>query len=256
MDVHKGYALNVRGRLFDLSRPKVMGIVNCTPDSFYPDKDEDVWGADILDIGAYSTRPGHGDVSEDEEMRRLAQFFDEHHDLMGGKKLLSVDTFRASVARVCVEKYGVGIVNDVSGGKDREMFRVVTELRVPYILTHSETYCGMAQMLKDLIVKVQMLRDMGNNDIIIDPGFGFGKTLEDNYDVMTHLEQLLLLDLPILVGVSRKSMIQKVLDCDAEHALNGTTVLNTLALEKGANILRVHDVKAAREVIDLLDSLG
>lgn len=255
MNNPNAYSLNVSGRLLDLSSPKVMGIVNYTPDSFYQGVSDDVWDADILDIGAYSTRPGHEEVSEEEEMRRLEAFFAAHPHLVGGTVPLSIDTFRASVARRCIEEYGVGMVNDVSGGRDAEMFRTVAELRVPYVLTHSEEFHGVAAMLKDLIIKVQTLRDLGMNDIIIDPGFGFGKTLEDNYDVMRNLEQMKALALPILVGVSRKSMIQKALGCSAEQALNGTTILNTLALRKGANILRVHDVSEAREIITILDKL-
>lgn len=251
-----GFSLNIRGRLTDLSEPKVMGIVNCTPDSFYPVTADDVWSADILDIGAYSTRPGHEEVSENEEMSRLRRFFAQHTELVGGNRPMSIDTFRASVARMCVEEFGVGIVNDVSGGVDKDMFLTVTRLGVPYVLTHCSEYKGVPAMMKDLIVKVQILRDMGQNDIIIDPGFGFGKTLDDNYDVMRNLSQLHILELPILVGVSRKSMIQKPLGCTADDALNGTTILNTFALMNGAHILRVHDVAAAREACTLLLRLG
>lgn len=252
MRIPLDFSLNIRGRLVDLSAVKVMGIVNCTPDSFFrAGASDDVWDADILDIGAYSTRPGHGDVSEEEERNRLKAFFGSHKELTVGDRLMSVDTFRASVARMCVEEYGVGMVNDVSGGADREMFRTVAELGVPYVLTHSGEYRGLSEMMKELIEKVQTLRDLGQNDIVIDPGFGFGKTLDDNYDVLANLEQLHLLDLPILVGLSRKSMIQKALGCTASEALNGTTALNTIAVMKGARILRVHDVKEAREIVRL-----
>lgn len=254
---NRPYSLNVGGRLFRLDEPKVMGIVNCTPDSFYREP-EDVSGTvadekpDILDVGGYSTRPGHEDVPVEEEMRRLREFFESKDSERYAGCVVSVDTFRADVARMCVEEYGVHIINDVSGGADPDMFRAAAELRVPYVLTSNE---NMQSSVLTLIKKVQQLRDMGQNDIIIDPGFGFGKNLDENYEMMRRLDEFQILDLPLLVGISRKSMIQKVLGCNAREALNGTTVLNTIALTKGADILRVHDVKEAREAIKLVESL-
>lgn len=254
---NRPYSLNVGGRLFRLDEPKVMGIVNCTPDSFYREP-EDASGTvadempDILDVGGYSTRPGHEDVPVEEEMRRLREFFESKDSERYAGCVVSVDTFRADVARMCVEEYGVHIINDVSGGADPDMFRTAAELRVPYVLTSNE---NMQSSVLTLIKKVQQLRDVGQNDIIIDPGFGFGKNLDENYEMMRRLDEFQILDLPLLVGISRKSMIQKVLGCNAREALNGTTVLNTIALTKGADILRVHDVKEAREAIKLVESL-
>ncbi len=233
-----------------------MGIVNCTPDSFYrEDSDGKALGMvsdgempDILDVGGYSTRPGHEDVAVEEEMRRLRSFFKSSDFDKYAGCVVSVDTFRADVARMCVEEYGVHIINDVSGGADSKMFRTVTELGVPYVLTSNE---NMQSSVLTLIRNVQQLKDMGQNDIIIDPGFGFGKNLDENYEMMRRLDEFQILDLPLLVGISRKSMIQQVLGCNAREALNGTTALNTIALMKGADILRVHDVREAKEAIDV-----
>lgn len=255
------YTINVHGRLLDLSVPRVMGILNATPDSFFSDSrmqtEREIadrateiveQGGDIIDVGAYSTRPGATDVPVEEEMARLRFALQvirrEHPDAV-----LSVDTFRADVARMCVEEYGVGIINDVSEMTDEAMARTVARLGVPYILMSVQP--ALREMLIGFADKVQRLRDYGAKDIIIDPGFGFGKTLEQNYQLMYELEKLHVLGLPLLVGISRKSMIYKRLNCTPAEALNGTTVLNTIALTKGASILRVHDVREAVETIRL-----
>jgi len=263
----------------DLSDPKVMGIINVTPDSFYRGsrhmqkdsvleqvekmKDE---GADIIDLGSYSSRPGAEHISEEEEMSRLLpaleQIRKKHPEV-----ILSVDTFRPQVARRVVEDYDVDIINDISGGElGPSMFETVAHLGVPYIMMHMKgTPQNMKErahyedMLKEITLyfssKLDQLRQLGAKDIILDPGFGFGKTIEHNYLLLKRLDELKIFGLPILVGLSRKSMIYKVLDLDPAQSLNGTTVLNTLALFSGANILRVHDVKEAREVIALKDKL-
>lgn len=255
------YTINVHGRLLDLSVPRVMGILNATPDSFFSasrmqtereiaDRATEIveQGGDIIDVGAYSTRPGAADVPVEEEMTRLQFALQvirrEHPDVV-----LSVDTFRADVARMCVEEYGVGIINDVSEMADEAMARTVARLGVPYILMSVQP--ALREMLIGFADKVQRLRDYGAKDIIIDPGFGFGKTLEQNYQLMYELEKLHVLGLPLLVGISRKSMIYKRLNCTPAEALNGTTVLNTIALTKGTSILRVHDVREAVETIRL-----
>lgn len=273
--------LNIRGRLIDLSQALVMGIVNVTPDSFYAASrlatDEAQLrerierlvqeGADLIDIGAYSSRPGADFVSQEEEQARLKPILSliqrEYPDLM-----VSVDTFRSEVARWAVGEYGVGLINDISGGDlDAEMFRTVTELQVPYIMMHMRGTPQTMQSLTDyddvglevldsFIYKSEQLRSMGLHDLIIDPGFGFAKTLEQNYQLMNYLPRFReALGLPLLVGISRKSMIYKYLNITAEESLNGTTVLNTYALLSGANILRVHDVRAAREAVQLCTML-
>lgn len=260
MNISKPYSLNVGGRLMDLTVPLVLGIVNCTPDSFFKLSraevgkwTEDVADADIIDVGAYSTRPGHGDVSVEEEKERLRRFLPEMKERVGENVVISVDTFRAEVARMCVEEYGVGIVNDVSGGVDEGMFETVAELGVPYVLTDNpeDGFGCVEDSIVRLLKKMQTLRQLGQKDIIVDPGIGFGKTLDENYEVMSKLELYHSLDVPLLVGVSRKSMIQNVLNCSADEALNGTTVLNTAALMRGADILRVHDVKEAKETVKI-----
>ena len=255
------YTINVHGRLLDLSVPRVMGILNATPDSSFSDSrmqtEREIaertteivgQGGDIIDVGAYSTRPGATDVPVEEEMARL-RFALQVIRREQPDAILSVDTFRADVARMCVEEYGVSIINDVSEMTDEAMARTVARLGVPYILmsvqpTLRETLIGLAD-------KVQQLRNQGAKDIIIDPGFGFGKTLDQNYQLMYELEKLHVLGLPLLVGISRKSMIYKRLNCTPAEALNGTTVLNTIALTKGASILRVHDVREAVETVAL-----
>ena len=242
------YTINVHGRLIDLSEPQVMGILNVTPDSFYAGSRKQTeqeiaeranqiveQGATMIDIGGYSTRPGAGEVSECDEMDRL-RF-----------------TFRPDVARMSVEEFGADIINDVSEGS-AEMFRMVSRLRVPYILMSVKP--TLREILLGFAEEVQQLRDQGAKDIILDPGFGFGKTLEQNYEVMDQMEKLQVMELPILVGISRKSMIYKLLQLTANDALNGTTVLNTIALLKGASILRVHDVKEAVECVKIVKTLN
>lgn len=270
------YSINVGGRLMSLDRPQVMGILNVTPDSFYAgsrkqtereiaERSDQIIaeGATMIDIGAFSTRPGAPEVSEEEEMARL------RHGLEIVRRqqpdaVLSVDTFRPDVARMAVEEYGVAIINDVSEGgltgvvntplEQEEgpypaIFRMVARLGVPYILMSVKP--TVEDMLMAFSHEVQQLRDLGVKDIILDPGFGFGKTLEQNYQLLANMEKLEALDLPLLVGVSRKSMIFKLLGTDPMGSLNGTTVLHTIALQKGASILRVHDVKEAVETIKI-----
>ena len=256
-----------------------MGILNATPDSFYvgsrtqterelAERAQQVLseGGAIIDVGAYSTRPGAADVSAEEEWERLANALQVVRR-EAPEAILSVDTFRAEIARRCVETFGVSIINDISGGDaDAQMFDTVAELRVPYVLMHcqgtpqtmqqSPSYKNVtAEVITDLSRKVRQLRQRGMRDVIIDPGFGFGKTLEHNYTLLRQLEDFRIFDLPLLIGISRKSMITKPLDITADEALNGTTTLNAFALMKGAHILRVHDVKAAVEVVKLFTFL-
>lgn len=274
----KKYSLNLRGRLVEIDKPLVMGIINATPDSFYSDSRmldaHDIackanemaqQGADIIDLGACSTRPGAQVVDASEEIMRLNVAVKAVRQAVGSEILLSVDTFRASVARHCVEELGVDIINDISGGDlDQLMHSTVAQLQVPYVVMHMRgtpatmqqftNYDGdvAAVVLEELARKVDALHQCGINDVIADPGFGFAKTVEQNYRILSQLEVFHALDVPLLVGISRKSMIQRVLNCDAAHALNGTTALNTIALMKGAHILRVHDVKAAVEARTLV----
>ena len=271
--------INVNGRLMDLSEPQVMGILNVTPDSFYAgsrsETEKDIVhrlhqiideGASIIDIGGYSSRPNAEHISAEEEMNRLRnglEIIRKHHP----DAVVSVDTFRADVAKMCVEEYGAAIINDISAGQmDEAMFPTIAQLGVPYIIMHMKGTPQDMQVcpkydhfLKEIFYyfseKVQKLRDLGVKDIIIDPGFGFAKTLEHNYELMNHLEEFSLFELPLLVGVSRKSMIYKLLGNTPEEALNGTTALNTIALLKGANILRVHDVKEAVESIKIVQKM-
>ncbi len=274
------YSLNCSGKLLSLDAPKVMGILNATPDSFFAGSRKQTEreliervqqilseGGSIIDVGAYSTRPGAAVVSAEEEWKRLEQALRIVHR-EAPEAILSVDTFRADIARRCVETFGVSIVNDISGGDaDAQMFDTVADLRVPYVLMHCQgtpqtmqqapTYKNVtAEVITDLSRKVRQLRQRGARDIIIDPGFGFGKTLEHNYTLLRQLEDFRIFDLPLLVGISRKSMITRPLDITADEALNGTTALNAFALMKGANILRVHDVKAATEVVKLYSLLS
>lgn len=272
-------SLNVNGRLLDFSTPQVMGILNVTPDSFYAGSrsrteaeiaaracqilDE---GASIIDIGAYSSRPNAEHISPEEEMQRLRtglEILNRNHP----DAIISVDTFRAEVARQCVEEYGAAIINDISAGEmDEQMFPTVARLNVPYIMMHMQgTPQNMQKephyenLLKEVFMyfarKVRQLRDLGMKDIILDPGFGFGKTLEHNYELMAHLEEFGIFELPLLVGVSRKSMIYRLFGATPQEALNGTTVLDTVALMKGADILRVHDVREAVEAVRLIEKL-
>ena len=271
--------INVKGQLLDLSIPQVMGILNVTPDSFYAGSrmqtEEDIAararqiideGAAIIDIGAYSSRPNAEHISAEEEMNRLRtglEILNRNHP----EAIISVDTFRADVAAQCVNEYGVAIINDIAAGEmDDRMFQTVAGLGVPYIMMHMQgTPQNMQKephydnLIKDVFLyfarKVQQLRDLGVKDIILDPGFGFGKTLEHNYELMAHLEEFRIFELPLLVGVSRKSMIYKLLGGTARDALNGTTTLNTVALMKGARILRVLDEKEAVEVVKIYSAL-
>ena len=272
MSSASSYSINVGGKLLSLDVPIVMGILNATPDSFYQHHEgaEAIRlrtrqmlseGAAILDVGACSTRPGFTPPDEQEEMRRLREALavvrEEAPDAV-----VSVDTFRASVAKMCVEEFGVQMVNDISGGElDKEMFRMVAELHVPYVLTHNKALAiegkqeVVSEVLRDLGGKVEALHELGVCDIIIDPGFGFGKTLEENYILMQNLEVLHELHLPLLVGVSHKSMIYKLLGTTPGEALNGTTALHTVALMKGAHILRAHEVREAMECIKICQML-
>ena len=271
--------INVNGRLMDLSTPRVMGILNVTPDSFYAGSrmqteeaiaqrvrqivDE---GADMIDIGAYSSRSNADHVSQEEEMERLRMGLAVLRRV-APEAVVSVDTFRADVARMCVEEYGVAIINDIAAGEmDGKMFETVADLRVPYIMMHMQgTPQNMQQrphydnLLKEVFLyfakKVQQLRDLGVKDMILDPGFGFGKTLEHNYELLAHLEDFSVFELPLLVGVSRKSMIYKLLDTTPADALNGTTVIDTICLLKGADILRVHDVRQAVETVKIVEKM-
>ena len=264
--------INVRGRLIDLSTPKVMGILNATPDSFYcgsrkqtereiADRANQIMaeGGTFIDVGAFSTRSGAVEVSEEEETERLKRAIAivrrEQPDAP-----ISVDTYRPLVARRCIEEFGADIINDVSEGgitgivdtpihEQGDMFKTVGELKVPYILMSVKS--NMHDMLKAFAEEVQTLRDYGAKDIILDPGYGFGKTLDENYEILSEAERLLTLELPVLVGVSRKSMIFKLIGGDPTTSLNGTTVLNTISLMKGAAILRVHDVREAWECVKL-----
>lgn len=263
--------LNLRGRLLELREPQIMGILNVTPDSFFsesrtPDEEHIAQrvkqmmndGADMIDIGGYSSRPGANDVSTEEEMNRLRRGLRIIRNLYPDVPV-SVDTFRADVARMCIEEEGADIINDISGGMmDRQMFRTVAQLHVPYIMMHMQGTPDSMQLaphyenLRQEVMlyfaeRIDRLCQMGVKDIIVDPGFGFGKTMEHNYELMAHLEDFHVFGLPLLVGISRKSMIYKLLGGTPQTSLNGTTVLNTIALTKGAHILRVHDVKEAVE---------
>lgn len=258
------YTLNVHGLLMDLRVPQVMGILNATPDSFYAESRRQTEteivercqqivseGGTIIDVGACSTRPGAEVVSEAEEMERL-RFALAVVRREQPAVVVSVDTFRPDVARMAVEEFGADIINDVSEGTP-EMFRMVARLGIPYILMSVQP--TMRDTLLVFAQKVQQLRDFGAKDIILDPGFGFGKTLEQNYQMMNELERLRVMELPVLVGVSRKSMIYKKFGCTANESLNGTTSLNTIALMKGADILRVHDVREAVECVQIVNSI-
>lgn len=270
------YTINVRGRLIDLGSPKVMGILNCTPDSFYAGSRKQTEheiaeranqiiseGGTMIDVGAFSTRPGAQEVSEEEEMTRLKAALKTVRSVQPDA-IVSVDTYRPAVARRCIEDWGADIINDVSEGgitgivntpihEAENMFDVVGELEVPYILMSVKS--NLHDMMIAFADEVQQLRDRGAKDIILDPGFGFGKTLEQNYEIYNGMEQLAALHLPLLVGISRKTMIYKLVGGDPSTALNGTTVLNTAALFKGAGILRVHDVREAVEAVQIVSAI-
>ena len=270
------YTLNIRGKLIDLATPKVMGILNCTPDSFYvgsrKQTEHDIAeranqiiqeGGTMIDVGAFSTRPGAKEVSEEEEMARLKAALQvvrrEQPDAV-----VSVDTYRPNVARHCIEDWGADIINDVSEGgltgivntpihETENMFDIIGQLKVPYILMSVKS--NLHDMMISFADEVQQLRNRGVKDIILDPGFGFGKTLQQNYEIYNDMERLGTLQLPLLVGISRKTMIYKLVGGDPTTALNGTTVLNTAALLKGAGILRVHDVQEAVESVKILSAI-
>lgn len=270
----KKKSINCGGKILNLDEPLVMGILNATPDSFFDGgkhtdekniiafvKQQLADGAAIIDVGGYSSKPGAAEVSEKEELNRVIPVIRllklEFKDL-----IISIDTFRSAVAREAI-KNGAGLINDISAGElDNKMFDVVAEFNVPYIMMHMQgtpqtmqnnpTYQNVTREVMDYFIeKTAILRQKGVNDIIIDPGFGFGKTIEHNYQLLRELNHFTIFELPMLVGVSRKSMITKALNISSIEALNGTTILNTLALTKGANILRVHDVKEADEVVKL-----
>lgn len=279
MNTPSSYTINVRGRLLDLSTPLVMGILNATPDSFYSGSrmqtDEQIAlrarqiveeGGAMIDLGAYSSRPGAADVSAEEETERLRRAMAIIRSVYPDIPV-SIDTFRAEVARRCIEDFGADIINDISGGQlDGEMFSTVARLNVPYILMHmrgtpqtmqqqADYKDVTAEVLRYFGEKVDLLHSMGVKDIVLDPGYGFAKTLEQNYELLARQQVFEVLGLPILVGVSRKSMICKTLGCTPDEALNGTTVLHALALQRGANILRVHDVRQAVEAVKLVGML-
>lgn len=268
--------INLNGKLHDLSTPVVMGILNVTPDSFFAgsryeteksiaERTEQIVteGGTIIDVGAYSSRPDAADISPDEEWERLRTAL---HIIRktAPDAAISVDTFRASVANRALEEFGVAIINDISGGNlDDEMFATVGKWRIPYVLMHMkgtpqtmQQQCSYDNMIQEMFLyfsaKTEILRSYGVCDIIIDPGFGFSKSLDQNYELLDQLSEFSIFDLPILAGVSRKSMIYKLLGNTPDECLNGTTVLNTIALTKGASILRVHDVKEAVEAIRLV----
>ena len=271
--------INCAGKLIDLSIPKIMGILNITPDSFYDggryNSDKKILdhvekmiidGAVFIDIGAYSSRPGGVDIDENEELKRIIPAIE-----LVNKKfpeiIISIDTFRSKIAEACLNS-GAAIINDISASQlDEKMMETISKYNVPYIIMHMKgnpqnmmdktNYDDMLQeMIKYFSKKINQAISYKINDIIIDPGFGFAKNIKQNYDLLNHLDLLKILDKPIMVGISRKSMIYKSLDSTPEEALNGTTVLNTVALIKGASILRVHDVKEANECIKLIGSLN
>ena len=276
------YSINVNGKMIDLSQTRVMGILNVTPDSFYSEsraqtkemvvarvREMLAQGADIIDVGACSTRPGSEPASAQEEMQRLRMALRTIRQEVADV-VLSIDTFRPDVAKMAVEEFGADIINDVGEGSASplgsakncqlstvnsplEMFRTVSRLGVPYVLMSRQP--TVETILMDFAERVQQLRDIGQKDIILDPGFGFGKTMEQNFAVLNEQDRLLVMGLPLLVGVSRKRMVYNTLGTTPAEALNGTTVLNTIALMKGASILRVHDVREAVESVRLVKSL-
>ncbi|MCC8145626.1 MAG: dihydropteroate synthase [Bacteroidales bacterium] len=270
---------NVRGELIDLSSPKVMGILNITPDSFFTasrkQSKEDIIerilkileeGADIIDVGAYSSRPNADFVSEEEEWKRLKYGLEILFDIEPNA-IVSIDTFRSKIAQKSVEEFGASIINDISGGElDPQMFDTIADLQVPYIIMHMRgtpktmmEYTHYNHLLQDIILyfskKINILHQKGVNDIWIDPGFGFSKTTDQNYELLYKMDKLSIFELPILVGISRKTMIREVLDISASDALTGTVALNMFSLIQGANIIRVHDVKEAVETVQLFNKL-
>ncbi len=260
------YTINIKGRLMSLAEPQVMGIMNVTPNSFYAgsrvqteeairSRVEQVKreGATIIDVGACSTNPFLERLTtEDEEMGQLDMALAIMRD-MGNDLPVSIDTFRPKVAQMCIEKYGVDIINDISTGEDPAMFPLVAKTGTPYILMSQKA--TLRDILIEFAAKVQQLRDLGQKDIILDPGFGFGKTMEQNFELLDQTDRFSVMDLPVLVGISRKRMIYQTLGITADESLNGTTVLNTMALMRGASILRVHDVKEAVQAVELYKRL-
>jgi len=270
--------INCKGQLIDVSTPKVMGVLNVTPDSFFDGgmyKDNVAIlkqveqmlnaGATFIDIGAYSSRPNADHVTEDEELQRILPIVKLILDTFP-ETLISIDTFRSSIAKACIEA-GAALINDISAGKlDANMLKTIAALQVPYIMMHMrgtpQTMQSLTEyddLVKDMLFyfseRVATARNLGIIDVIIDPGFGFAKTLEQNFELLNNLEMFKMLEKPLLIGVSRKSMIYKTLETSAQNALNGTTVLNTISLQKGASILRVHDVKEAVEAVKLVEAL-
>lgn len=276
--LYRKSTVNIQGKLVDLALPSVMGVLNITPDSFFKgsriDSIDDALlrvenflnqGAQFIDLGAYSSRPGAANISVEEEMQRIIPFVEAIHQRFP-EAIISIDTFRASVAKNAIHA-GAHMINDISAGSlDTEMFETIAALNVPYIIMHMK---GTPQNMQELAEyknvsievsnyfsdKIAALRALGVKDVILDPGFGFSKTIDHNYEMLQHLEDLQIFGLPILVGVSRKGMIHKFLQTSPAEALNGTTVLNTIALMKGANILRVHDVKEAVECVNLVQKM-
>lgn len=272
------FSLNLRGHLVEFTRPQIMGILNVTPDSFYAasrqfDADSIASyaecmianGADMIDLGAYSSRPGADEVTEKEEIARLELGIRTIREKVSDSVIISIDTFRSEVARIAIEEFGADIINDISGGDlDKNMYATVASFGAPYILMHMRgTPASMqsmteyedvtADVLADLARKLSILNDYGINDVIVDPGFGFAKTLEQNYRLMRNLELFHVLGRPLLIGISRKSMIYKAIDRNPEDALTGTTVLNTISLLQGASILRVHDAREASDAVKLVN---
>lgn len=271
--------MNFKGILRSFDRPLVMGILNMTPDSFYADSrvsgeievisrvrrllDD---GADIIDVGGYSSRPGADNVTEEEEINRIEKPIKIIHKEFPDV-LISIDTFRANVARVALNS-GASMINDISGGMiEPQIMNVAAEFSAPYILMHMrgtpqtmQTFTDYQDIVKDLVcyfqIQIQKAKNVGVIDIILDPGFGFSKNIDQNFELLKRMDEFKVLDCPLLVGVSRKSMVYKFLEISAEESLNGTTVLNTFALNKGASVLRVHDVKEARQAVDLMQKLS
>ncbi|MCQ2974420.1 MAG: dihydropteroate synthase [Bacteroidales bacterium] len=273
-------SINCKGQIIDFSVPKIMGIVNITPDSFFQNSrcnsEKEIIsrvsqmisdGANFIDIGAYSTRPGCDFVSEDDEICRI-KFALNIISKEFPNALISIDTYRSKVAKISVEEYGASLINDISAGQlDNEMFNTIANLKIPYIAMHMQgnpqnmnKFINYNNFIKDIIEyfsdKINHLKNLGVNDIIIDPGFGFSKTIDQNYELLNNLSEFKILECPILVGISRKSMIYKFLETSPENSLNGTSILNTISVIKGADILRVHDVKQAYEVVKLCKKTG
>lgn len=273
-------SLNLGGKLIHFDTPKVMGILNATPDSFFEGSrcttEKEIenriieiidQGADIIDVGAYSSRPDSVDISPDEEWSRLETALRILRDKYP-QAIVSVDTFRSQIARKAVSEYGVQMINDISGGElDREMFQAVADLNCAYIMMHMkgtpqtmQQYCHYTDLFQDIchyfVEKLDRLRELGVANVVLDPGFGFSKTMDQNYELMSIMEHFSILGKPLLVGISRKSMIYKFLNINPEESLNGTTVLNTVAVQKGADILRVHDVKEAVKLVKITQKLN